>query len=90
MTSLKNAKLTDMLSLINRVLPYVTTDLSDAEIINYATRGLNALSKGATIQSSRIPQDDAHYGAMINGMSVLVPNLQMCQEDLKEFIYGEE
>lgn len=89
MTSLKNAKLTDLLNLVNEVLPYVTTDLTDAEIISYATKGINALAKGATISSNRIPQDDAHYGAMINGMSVLVPNLQMCQEDLKEFIYGE-
>jgi len=90
MTSLKNAKLTDLLDLVNQVLPYVTTDLTDAEIISYATKGLNALGKGAEIRSARIPADDAHYGTFINGMSVLVPDLKMCQEDLKEFIYGEE
>lgn len=90
MTSLKNAKLTDLLNLVNQVLPYVTTDLTDAEIISYATKGLNALSKGAQINSARIPADDAHYGTYINGMSVLVPDLKMCQEDLKELIYGEE
>ena len=90
MTSLKNAKLTDLLDLVNQVLPYVTTDLTDAEIISYATKGLNALSKGAEIRSARIPADDAHYGTFINGMSVLVPDLQMCQEDLREFIHGEE
>ena len=90
LTSLKNAKLTDLLDLVKQVLPYVTTDLTDAEIISYATKGLNALSKGAQIQSNRIPADDAHYGTFINGMSVLVPDLQMCQEDLKGWIYGEE
>lgn len=89
MNSLKSAKVTDLLNLVNQVLPYVTTDLTDAEIISYATKGLTALSKGATIQSNRIPADDAHYGTFINGMSVLVPDLQMCQEDLKEYIYGE-
>jgi len=89
MTSLKSAKLTDLLNLVNQVLPYVTTDLTDAEIISYASKGLTALSKGAEISSNRIPADDAHYGTFINGMSVLVPNLKMCQEDLNEIINGE-
>ena len=89
MVSLKNAKVTDLLNLVNQVLPYVTTDLTDAEIISYATKGLTALGTGAQISSNRIPADDAHYGTFINGMSVLVPDLQMCQEDLKEYIYGE-
>ena len=89
MTSLKNAKVTDLLNLVNQVLPYVTTDLTDAEIISYATKGLTALSKGAEISSNRIPADDAHYGTFIRGMSVLVPNLKMCQEDLNEIINGE-
>lgn len=80
---------TDMLALINKVLPYVTTDLTDAEIIEYATAGLNALAKSGEIKSTRIPQDDAHYPATIRGMSVLVPDLKMCQEDLMAFT-GEE
>lgn len=87
--SLKDSSVADILTLINEVLPLVTTDLSDAEILRYATTGLSALANGGEIQSARIPADDAHYNAMINGMAVLVPNLEMCQEDLQEFIYGE-
>lgn len=87
--SLKGASVTELLGLINEVLPLVTTDLTDSEIISYATTGLTALANGGEIQSARIPADDAHYSAMISGMSVLVPDLEMCQEDLKEFIYGE-
>ena len=87
--SLKGSSITDILGLINTVLPMVTTDLSDSEIINYATLGLTALANGGEIQSNRIPEDDAHYSAMINGMSCLVPDLEMCQEDLREYIYGE-
>jgi len=88
--SLKDSSMADLLNLINDVLPLVTTDLTDAQIISYATTGLAALANGGEIQSARIPADDAHYTAMINGMSVLVPDLEMCQEDLREFIYGEE
>lgn len=77
-----------VLTLVNDVLPLVSTDLSSTQIINYATVGVTMLMNGAEIQTLRIPADDAHYGAMINGMSVLVPNLAMCREDLEEFIYS--
>ena len=89
MDGLGDIGVTEMLALINEVLPYVTTDLTDAKIIEYATAGLNALSKSGEIKSTRIPQDDAHYPATIRGMSVLVPDLKMCQEDLMAFT-GEE
>lgn len=88
--SLKDSSITDVLNLINQVLPLVTTDLTDSKIISYATAGLSALAGGGEIQSTRIPADDAHYNAMISGMAVLVPDLAMCQEDLQEFIYGGE
>lgn len=88
--SLSDSSMAELLGLINTVLPMVTTDISDADIISYATTGLAALSNGGEIASSRIPADDAHYSAMISGMAVLVPDLKMCQEDLQEFIYGEE
>lgn len=88
--SMKSTGLTDVITLINKVLPYVTTDLSNAEIIKYATTGLSALADGGQLSSNRIPADDAHYNASIRGMAVLVPDLKMCQEDLKEFIYDAE
>lgn len=88
--SVADSSVTELLELINKVLPMVTTNLTDAEIISYATTGLTALGNGGEIASARIPADDAHYSANISGMAVLVPDLKMCQEDLQEFIYGEE
>jgi anionic cell wall polymer biosynthesis LytR-Cps2A-Psr (LCP) family protein len=88
--SVKDASLTQIMSLINDVLPYVTTDMSNSEIISYATKGLGALADGGQMSSLRIPADDAHYSATINGMSVLVPDLGMCQEDLEVFFHGAE
>ena len=85
--SLQDADLMTIFNLIDQVLPHITTNLTDAQIIDYATAGLGILANGGTIDNFRIPQDDAHYNANIRGMSVLVPNLEMCREDLKEFIY---
>lgn len=85
--SLRDADLMTIFNLIDQVLPHIVTNLTDAQIIEYATAGLTILANGGEIQTFRIPQDDAHYNANIRGMAVLVPNLEMCREDLQEFIY---
>lgn len=86
--SLRTSNPATIAQLVNEVLPHVTTDLTDWEIIQYATLGISALAGGSEIQSARIPAEDAHYSAYIRGMAVLVPDLEMCREDLQEFIYG--
>ena len=88
--SLREADLVTIFNLIDEVLPHIVTNLTDAQIIEYATTGLGILGNGGQMQTFRIPQDDAHYNANIRGMAVLVPNLEMCREDLKEFIYDNE
>lgn len=90
MESLKDSSIGDITALIKDVLPHVVTNLTDAQILSYATTGLALLADGAEIQTYRIPEDDAHYGAMINGMSVLVPDLDECRSDLEQFIYATE
>ena len=88
--SFRDADLITIFNVIDQILPHIVTNLSDAQIIEYATAGMAILSKGGEMQTLRIPQDDAHYNANIRGMSVLVPNLEMCREDLQEFIYENE
>lgn len=88
--SFRDASMGTILGLVEEVLPHVVTNLSDAQIIDYVTAGLSLMTGGAEIQSMRIPADDAHYGAMIDGMSVLVPDLAMCREDLEAFIYASD
>ena len=88
--SLRDADLKTIFNLIDQVLPHIVTNLTDAQILEYATTGLSILGGGGQMQTFRIPQDDAHYNANIRGMAVLVPNLEMCREDLKEFIYDNE
>jgi LCP family protein required for cell wall assembly len=87
--SFRNADLVTIFNLIDQILPHITTNLTDAQIIEYATTGLGIMANGADIQDLRIPQNDAHRQANVQGMAVLVPNLEMCREDLEEFIYGK-
>ena len=88
--SFKDAGIGTLTSMIKEVLPHVVTNLTDAQILSYATTGLSLLANGAEIQTYRIPEDDAHRGAMIDGMSVLVPDLDECRSDLEQFIYAAE
>ena len=85
--SFRDANLVTIFNVIDQVLPHIVTNLTDAQIIEYATTGLTILSDGGQMDTLRIPQNDAHYNANIRGMAVLVPNLEMCREDLREFIY---
>lgn len=86
--SVRGSSLTAIWSLVEDVLPHVVTNLTDAQILECVTTGVSLMTSGAEIQTLRIPADDAHYGAMIDGMSVLVPDLGMCREDLEQFIYS--
>ncbi len=85
--SFRDADLMTIFNVIDQVLPHIVTNLTDAQIIEYATTGLSILAEGGEMETFRIPQDDAHYSASIRGMAVLVPDLEMCREDLWEFIY---
>ena len=88
--SFRSASIGTILSLVNDLLPHVVTNLTESQILEYVTTGVSLMAGGAEIQSLRIPADDAHYGAMIDGMSVLIPDLEMCREDLHDFIYSAD
>ncbi len=83
----KDAGLVRLLSLLDEVLPMVTTDMGNGEILGYATKVFPMLS-GASISSQRVPADGAYKGAMIDGMSVLVADMDktrlMLQDTLGE------
>lgn len=69
------------------ILPLVTTDISDADIINYLS---TVVTMGTTeLETFRIPTDDGYYGAKIRGMSVLVPDLNANRSSLHNFIFAE-
>ena len=79
----KDGGLVDLLHLVNDVLPMITTDMSNTEILGYATALLPLLS-GAEITSQRIPADGAYSYASVDGMSVLKPDLEANRQILRE------
>lgn len=83
----KNSSLTTILSLLDDILPMITTDMTNAEIIGYATELFPMLS-GATIVSQRIPADGTYSGRMISGMSVLVADMDAARQLLEETLNG--
>ncbi len=83
---LKSESPTKIFELINELFPCLTTDMSNADIISYAT---TALQMNLTeIQTYRIPADGTYSSQTIRGMMVLVPDLEACQTDLRKIIYG--
>ena len=70
----KNVDQAKMLSILNQVLPMISTDLTNKEILGYAV-DLWPLTQ-YTVVNQRIPADDAYEGVYIRGMAVLVPDLE--------------
>ncbi len=77
--------LSEMLDVVNAVIPYFATDMTDSEILGYvyyiAKEGIHVK------ESLRIPADGAYTNERINNMAVLVPNLQKNRDLLKEKLY---
>lgn len=87
--SFKNVSLSDALKLVDEILPMLTTDMSNMEIIGHVTDLLPMLST-AKVQNIYIPGDENYYSASIRGMSVLVPDLEACHEQLKDAIMKQD
>ena len=87
MEQLKAEGMLKMLSIVDDVLPMVTTDMTNTEILGYATSLLPMLS-GTHIQNQRIPADGDYSYAMIDGMSVLRPDMDACRRLLRDTLGG--
>ena len=79
----KNLPVSELLSLLYNALPYLTTDLTDTEILSLAYR-LLPLASSVSINSYTVPANDCYYNAKIRGMAVLVPDLQRIRQYLEE------
>lgn len=84
----KNAGLSTALSLLEEILPLITTDMTQSELVAYTTELFPMLAT-AEIVSQRIPGDGAYKGRMINGMSVLVADMDAARRLLRETLASE-
>lgn len=81
--SCRSLSLGELLALAYDLLPMVTTDLTNTEIIRYAT-DLFPMLAGCTINTQSVPTSGMYYGTYIREMAVLVPDLEAIREMLKE------
>lgn len=81
----KNKSMTELLGLLDDILPMVTTDLTQDEVLEYFMDFFPMLAS-AELVSKRVPTDDAYYGARIDGMAVLVPDISKCADELHKIL----
>ena len=78
----RNTKLTTLLGLLDDLLPMITTDMENKEMIQLA-KDLFPMLADCTIVSQRVPADGAYYPATINSMSCIVADMDKARELLE-------
>lgn len=81
----KDMPLTDLYNLVDTLIPMVVTDMSNSEIIATAME-LAPMLQDLEIVSQRIPIDDAYEMTMVDGMSVLLPDMEANRQFLVDTI----
>lgn len=82
--SLDGLSLGQLKDLANKLLPCMTTDLSNVEIMSLISQCHRVV--GTEVSNYRVPEDNAYYGAMIRGMDVLVPDLPLIRSQLETYL----
>ena len=86
--SYKNRSVTEMLDIMEGILPLLTTDMSNKEMVGYVTE-LFPLLASSSISTQRIPIDGGYYPAYVRGMAVLVPDLDVNNAYLESVVMGK-
>ena len=81
--SAKKLPLTELYNLVDVLIPMVVTDMSNGDIINLAMEIAPILPE-LTVVTQRIPADGKYRSVMIDGMAVLLPDLEANREVLAE------
>ncbi len=80
----KDCSVTEILGLVNELLPIVTTDMSNAQITSLAVKYAPSLAS-LGIETYSVPPKGTYKSAMIRGMAVLVPD----RYAIKKIIFEE-
>ena len=84
----KNMDLNQIMKLVKEVLPLLTTDLTDSQILGFAVEAFPLLMN-LNLKTQQIPAEGAFKYASMRGMHVLVPDLEMNRDILKEIMKTE-
>lgn len=86
LTKAKTKSLSQLTDLAGTVMPYITTDLSNDEIIGYMS---DIVFMGTTtLDQQRIPIDNSYTQQRVNNQAVLVPDMESNKSALQEFIFN--
>ena len=83
----KDLSMLELNKLLYTVVEMVTTDMSNAQITNLVLQVFPMLSD-MEIKTQRVPQWGHYQNANINGMMVLLPDLEKIREHLKTSLIG--
>ena len=83
----RDTSLPAALSLLEQILPLITTDMTDREILGYAV-SLFPLMAGGEVVSQHIPAAGTYASRNIDGMAVLVADLEANRKVLKDTLGG--
>ncbi len=81
----KGMSLAQLQKLMEKVLPMITTDMANREILDYMT-DLVPMLGDMQVNTNRIPADDTYKYASIRNMSVLLPDLEANRAILKDIM----
>ncbi|MBE6982533.1 MAG: LytR family transcriptional regulator [Ruminococcaceae bacterium] len=85
----KQMSISQLDSLLDELLPLVTTDMSNGEIIDLAVSVIPDISS-ISVNTHRIPADGLCRDAWVSGMAVLIPDLERSRQQLEALIFGEQ
>lgn len=86
----RNQSLPQLLSLMDTVLPLVTTDLDTNEMIAIATSAIDAGILSADIEQFRIPINGSYTDSWYNKMLVVDIDYETNVNEVHKFIFGSE
>lgn len=85
--SLRESSLADLTPVIGNILPMLTTDMNRGQLFLYALEILPNLSE-IDIRSQKIPADGTFTDKTIDGMSVLVADMDAQRQHLRSTLLG--
>lgn len=83
-SKMKGCTVTELMTLVSEILPLMTTDMTDEELMSFAFNLASSLSE-LRIENYGVPSSGNYQNATINGMAVLVPDLY----EIKKLIFEE-
>ena len=86
--SYRSASLPTLLSMVNQILPMLTTDMSNLRILGYALELFPILSQ-AELVGQHVPAAGTYTNQNINGMAVLVADLDAARQQLEQTLLGQ-